>query len=146
MAGTFRWLEDVALADAAFEASGATLSDLFQAAGQAVIEALADPETVKQSWQRIIEHEAPDPGTLLFIWLSDLVFFKDAEGVVYHSVSADVGEKQLGAGWRLRSTVTGSPINPATQELRADVKGVTKHLFDVRQDRTGWMARVVLDL
>ncbi len=146
MAGTFRWLEDVALADAAFEAKGGTLSEVFQASGQAVIDALANPRTVQESWRRTLEREAPDAGSLLFDWLSDLVFFKDAEGVVYHSVSAEVGEQPGGMGWRLRSTITGAPIDSATQELRADVKGVTKHLFDIRHDQTGWTTRVVLDL
>lgn len=140
----FTFLEDIALADSAFEASGDSPSELFLAAGQALIETMVNPVTVSASWQRVIERQETDLAALLFDWLSDIVYVKDAEGVVFREAAARVQEEP--GGWRLWGTLTGEPIDPARHELRADVKAVTKHLYEVRQDGTRWAARVVVDI
>lgn len=146
MTPRFRFLEDVALADAAFEASGDTPSELFVAAARAVMETLANPATVAATWQRTINRQAPDLAALLFDWLSDLVYLKDAEGVAFREATAVVSEDRPHGGWTVRGTVTGEPIDPARHELRADVKAVTKHLYEVKQVNGRWVARVVLDI
>ncbi|MEW6543595.1 MAG: archease [Nitrospirota bacterium] len=145
MTSRFRFLDDVALADSAFEASGDSPSELFQAAARAVIETMVNPLTVTPAWRRAIERQAPDPASLLFDWLSDLVYLKDAEGIAFHDVDVAVVQGP-GGDWRLRGTVTGEPIDQGRHELRADVKAVTKHLYEVRQEGTRWTARVVLDI
>lgn len=146
MGGRFRFLEDVALADAAFEASGATPSELCAAASRALIETLADPDTVGSTWRRTVEREASSLADLLFDWLSDIVYYKDAAGVVFHEAEVAVEEEREGSRWRLRAVLVGEPIDPARHALRADVKAVTKHLYEVRGAGEEWAARVVLDI
>jgi SHS2 domain-containing protein len=144
MPPAFRFLEDVALADAAFEATGDSPSELFQAAAQAVIETLADPKTVVATWRQTITREDEDLASLLFDWLSEIVYVKDARGVVFREAVPVV--RLVNGRWRLDATLAGAPADPSTQELRADVKGVTKHLYELKQDGTRWTARVVLDI
>jgi SHS2 domain-containing protein len=146
MTRSFRFLEEVALADTAFEAFGDSPSELFVAAGQAVIETIANPETVQARWERVVERTAPELGDLLFDWLSDMVFLKDAEGVVFRQVAAVVTQDQPHGGWKLRGTLSGEPIDPSRHELHNDIKAVTKHLYEVRQQDGRWVARVVLDI
>jgi len=141
----YRVLENVALADAAFEAYGDSPAELFVAAAQAVIDTMADATTVRQAWRRTITREADDLSGLLFDWLSELVYLKDAEAVVFSGASAHVEQSPDGR-WHLCGTLTGEPIDPARQALHADVKAVTKHLYDVRHVGNQWMARVVLDI
>lgn len=145
MTSSFRFLEDVALADTAFDASGTSPSELCQAAAQAVIESMVDPGTVAPTWKRTIELTASDFPTLLFDWLSELVYLKDAEGISFRGANPTVREN-LRTGWHLTANVTGAPINAEQQDLRADVKAVTKHLYEVRQEPGHWTARVVLDV
>ncbi len=146
MPGTFRFLDDIALADMAFDAEGDSLSALFDAATEALLESLADPTSVAQTWRHAIDMEEPDIPTLLFEWLGRLVYLKDAHGVVFHRVSLSLEQRPKQSSWHLHADVIGAPVNPATQELRSDVKGVTKHLYAVTQDGTTWKARVVLDV
>lgn len=141
---SFRFLEDVALADVAFEATGDSPSEVFQAAAQAVIETLADPQTVVAARCLTITREDEDLAALLFDWLSEIVYVKDAQGVVFREAVPVV--RQEHGRWRLDATLVGAPVDPAAQELRADVKGVTKHLYELKQDGTRWTARVVLDV
>ena len=48
--------------------------------------------------------------------------------------------------WLLRARLIGAPVDQQTQELHADVKGVTKHLYRVSQEAGRWKALVVLDI
>jgi SHS2 domain-containing protein len=145
MPGQFRFLDDVALADAAFEASGGSPSELFVAAAHAVIETMVNPETVSPVQNRVIERQEESLEALLFEWLSAIVFLKDAESFLYRDASAKVTEAPS-ANWHLQGTLRGETIDPARHELRADVKAVTKHLYGIRREGGRWIARVVLDI
>ena len=145
MSHAFHFLDDVATADLAFEASGNSLQELFQGATCAVIETLADPTTVGSSWRQMIERTDEDPAELLFDWLSDLVYWKDAAGVVFSRSELTLIRQDLDC-WKLRGLLYGESVNGSTQTLRADVKGITKHLYEVKQEDMRWHARVVVDV
>ena len=144
MPASFQFLEDVALADLAFDAEGDSVQEVFEAASNAVIEAMADPTTVGATWEHCVEHVEVDLAELLFDWLSDFVYWKDAAGVVFSR--AVIAVTQASGQWTLAATLIGEPVNQVTQVLRADVKGVTKHLYRLYQDNGRWRARVVLDV
>ncbi len=110
MASSFRFLEDVALADTAFEATGDSLSELFTAAAGAVIETMVHRSSVGSSFERDVEHTEEDPASLLFDWLSDLVYLKDAEGVLFHAALATVTREAPSGRWRLHARLIGEPI------------------------------------
>jgi SHS2 domain-containing protein len=145
MSEQFRFLDDVALADVAFEASGDTPSELFHAAALAVIDTMVDPATVKVHTTRPVEYEESSPEALLFEWLSAIVYWKDADGMAYHDARVEVTELRQ-ATWRLHGLLQGEPIDTNRHDLRADVKAVTKHLYRVQRDGQRWLARVVLDI
>ncbi len=146
MASGFIFLDDVALADMAFDATGDSPEELFQAATQALIESLADPGTVRPLWKETVELEGEDLADLLFDWLNQLVYLKDAKAVVFHKVTLSLRQSEPSRGWRLRAQVSGATVDSTTQDLRSDVKGVTKHLYAVRREGGTWNARVVLDV
>ncbi len=146
MTADFSFLEDIALADSAFDASGDSPSELFQAAAQAVIETMVNPATVSASKTHTIARKDSDLASLLFDWLSDIVYLKDAQALVFREASAAVRHDPAQDSWQLQGTLTGEPIDQTRHELRADVKAVTKHLYEVRQDGGRWTARVVLDI
>jgi len=144
MAWTFRFLEEIALADIGFEAEGESVEDVFRGATQALLESMANPVTVSGGWERSIELTDMDLSSLLFEWLMEMVYWKDAAGVVYRE--APLTLKREGDGWLLRARLIGAPVNQRTQELHADVKGVTKHLYELKQTGDRWKVRVVLDV
>ncbi|MDF0674885.1 MAG: archease [Nitrospira sp.] len=145
MSHAFHFLDDVATADLAFEASGNSLQELFQGATCAVIEALADPTTVGSTWRQMIERTDEDPAELLFDWLSELVYWKDAAGVVFSRSELTLARQDHDC-WKLTGLLYGEPVNGSAQTLRADVKGVTKHLYRLGQEGGQWAVRVVLDV
>ena len=146
MTSSFRFLDDIALADSAFEARGSTPSELFAASGRAVIEAMVDPRTVSAGLTKSITRHDRNLEELLFDWLADIVYLKDAEGLVFRDAGCTVTCDQANREWHLQGTLGGEPIDPARHGLRADVKAITKHCYEVRRHDGGWIATVVMDI
>lgn len=144
MSYRFRFLENVALADIAFEAEGDSAEDLFRAATRALLETMADPESVAASWQRRIVKTDATLDDLLVEWLSEIVYWKDAAGVVFHE--APLNLSQEGGQWTIKAALLGAPVDHALQTLRNDVKGITRHLYRVWQEGSVWKATVVVDV
>ena len=105
---------------------------------------MANPATVSGGWERTIEQSAVDPSALLFDWLSEVVYWKDAAGVVFREAPLTLTRE--GEVWFLRARLIGAPVDQQTQELHADVKAVTKHLYDLKQTGGRWTVCVVLDV
>jgi SHS2 domain-containing protein len=143
MTQSFRFLDDVAVADIAFEAEGDSVEELFRAATRALLETMADPLTVGTSWEQAVEQAEDDPASLLFAWLETIVYWKDAAGVVFHEATLTVTRTDR---WVLQGRLVGARVDHRSQELRNDVKGITKHLYEVTQEGARWRARVVLDV
>jgi SHS2 domain-containing protein len=144
MASSFRFLEDVALADIAFEVEGDSIEALFQCASDALIEVMADPRTVGASWQQRASKADAALDDLLVEWLSEIVYWKDAAGVVYRE--APLTLTRSGDRWTVDGVLTGAAVDHAAQALRNDVKGITRHLFRLEQDGAVWKARIVVDV
>jgi len=132
------------MADTAFEAQGESVEEVFRGATQALLESMANPATVSGGWERTIERTDVDPSTLLFDWLSEVVYWKDAAGVVFREAPLTLTRE--GDVWLLRAGLIGAPVDQQTQELHADVKGVTKHRYELKQTGGSWKVTVVLDV
>ncbi len=139
----YRYLEDIATADAAFEVEGKTLEELFRDAAVATFEVMADTGTVKPEVTREIELKNEDVGDLLFDWLSELVYLKDAESLIFCRFDVNIRKNDA---CKLKATISGEPINQRKHSLRSDVKAVTYHMFEVKKTGENWTARVVLDI
>ena len=137
----FKFIEDIAIADVAFEATGKNLSELFESAAKATIESMANPKTVKQKIKKTIKKKAKNIDNLLFEFLEEIIFIKDKDALVFHGIKAKVDEKKI----TVQATITGDKIQPEKQELRQDVKAVTMHYYKVEKNKH-WKANVVLDV
>ncbi|MBI4344439.1 MAG: archease [Euryarchaeota archaeon] len=139
----YRYLEEVAIADVAFEAWGRDLGELFEAAALATFEVMVDLEGVESKVVKEIELENEEMDRLLYDWLSELVYLKDAEAMLFSRFQVRI----KGDGrYRLRAEAMGEEIDQARHRLRADVKAVTYHLFYLKKTEEGYRARVVLDI
>ena len=138
----FKFIEDVAIADVAFEATGKDLNELFKSAAQAVIESMANPKTVKPVIKKEIKKKEKDIEKLLFEFLEEIVYLKDKDAIVFHDVDVKVDEKKM----ELKATLRGDKIQPEKQELHQDVKAVTMHYYLVEKKDDVWKANVVLDI
>jgi SHS2 domain-containing protein len=141
----YHYLEDIATADVAFEAWGSTLEEMFVASADATVNVMVrDLNTVAAETTRTIRVEADAVDMLLFNFLQELVFYKDAETLLLR-VPAVAIEQQDGC-FTLHTEAQGEPLNPDKHELIVDVKAVTLYRFEVKQTPCGWEAMVILDI
>lgn len=142
----YRFLDEITISDAAFEATGCTLDEMFAAAADACIRVMVeDLASVQSKEKRTIDLEAETVEMLLFAFLQELIYFKDAENLLLRVPDASVRECEPGRV-AVTGTGTGEVIDPERHVLGTDVKAVTLHRFDVHRTGKGWTSTVVLDV
>jgi len=141
--GEFRFLEDVAIADAAFVAEGETLEDLFATCALATFEVMADTKRVEPKEETEIKLQHDELDGLLFDWLAELIYLKDAKEMFFGKFDLKIEKKNK---YILRGQVSGEKIDYKKHRVKVDVKAVTLHLFEVKKVRNRWQARIVLDI
>ena len=133
-----------ATSDIAFEARGATLPALFAAAAEALLAAtLANPAAVEARHAEPIALVEPDLELLLLRFLNELVFLRDARGLLLRPSRLAI--EQDGEA-RLSGELAGEPIDRERHRLEGDVKAATAHGLAVEREAAGWRATVTLDV
>jgi SHS2 domain-containing protein len=141
----YEYLEDIAVADAAFKAWGQTLEEMFCAAAEAVMNVMvADLETIDGQQQLTLQVESDAIDMLLFELLQELIFYKDAEQLVLRVQELEI--RRRNGLYTLRALAYGEQIDPGKHDLVVDVKAVTLHRFSVEQTSLGWETTVILDV
>lgn len=140
----YQYLEEIALADVAFLATGGSRDELFAAAAEALTNTMVeDPATIRPHETVSLQLEEPDLDLLLFSLLSELVYLKDARHLLLRPASLTIS----GLGpYTLAATLAGEVIDPGRHTLLTDVKAITLHSFAVERSAEGWQATVVLDV
>src|SRR6185369_17627709 len=106
----YRFLEDIALADVAFEAWGETREELFTTCAAALLRTMVDdPELVERSQTVTFSLDNEELDLLLYSFLAELVYFKDARRLLLHADSVSI-EGQEGA-FRLEAVTKGEEID-----------------------------------
>ena len=141
----YKFLEDVGTADIAFEATGRDLPELFTAAADATINVMIDNlDAIEPREARQIELSNDNVEMLLFDFLQELIYFKDAERLLLRARETQIDQK--GEAYFLKAKVAGERLDNTRHQQRADVKAVTLHGFSVEKFEGGWKARVLLDI
>lgn len=141
----YEYLEDLATADIAFNAWGDDLEETFRAAAEATMNVMVeDLDTIHRAERQTIELENEELDMLLFDFLQEIIYFKDAEQLLLRVDDIHISDED--GSYRLRATTSGERLDPDRHETRVDVKAVTFHRFALEKKDTGWEATVILDI
>ena len=141
----YKFLEEIGTADIAFEAVGRDLPELFRDAADATMNVMIDNlDAIEPRETRNIELSNEKIDMLLFDFLQELIYFKDAERLLLRTREVRIDERDQKCF--LKVETTGEPLDAARHHQRADVKAVTLHDFSVEKEDGGWKARVLLDI
>lgn len=141
----YRYLPDIATADVAFEATGASVEEMFAAAADATMNVMVeDLSTIVPGERRAIDVSSESLDMLLFEFLQELIFYKDAEQLLLRAPRVSV--ESDGGTYRLSAEAEGERIDTARHPFNVDVKAVTLHRFRVEETPDGWRATVILDI
>ena len=141
----YKYLEGLTSADVAFEATGKTPEEMFESAGMAVLGTMVrDPKKVAAKTKRIIAKRASTIEKLLFDFLDELIFLKDAEQMFFSEFKAKISGKE--GNYSLTVKSKGEKIDSKRHDIVIDAKAVTMHKFEVKKTPSGWRAQVIIDV
>jgi len=141
----YRYREDIATADVAFEAWGETREELFIAAADALLCTMTDaPGEVARKEEISIRLENDEADLLLWSFLQELIFYKDARKLLLHADQVSIAEQS--STFTMEATLRGEILDPSRHRLLVDVKAVTLHRLRLIREENIWQATVVLDV
>ncbi len=125
-------------ADVAVEATGGTLSELFESVASGLSAAHCD--SIPEEGDRFsLTVTAESTESLLFDYLDELIYQRDVRGVLPadHRVSIGSGAR------RLKASARGVPFGAIDAR---EIKAVTYSEMDIERTPSGWRAYVVFDV
>lgn len=145
MKTAYRYIGEIATADIAFEATGASLEEAFTAAAEALTNVMIEePDRIERKKKIEVRLENTDADMLLFDFLGELVYYKDAKRLLLRVDEINITKDD--SGYSLSALLSGEEVDQKKHPLGADVKAVTLHMFTLERTEGGWKATVVLDI
>jgi len=128
-------------ADIGIIVHGENLKALFENAGEAFFRLITDLRKVRRRTERRINIGGESLDRLMVDWLSELLYLHDVENLLFKGFKVEsVGEDGL------RAIVKGEPFQEGVHVIKTEVKAVTYHQIEVRQENGHWRAQVIFDL
>ncbi len=140
----FKILEKIATADIAFEAYGKNYNELFENSALAATSVMVDLKDLNSEIKKEIALQNKDIERLLFDFLNEIVFLKDAESLLFCEFNVEIKENK--SGFSLNAVLSGENINPGRHNLKIDIKAITMHMFKIEKKKDKFTATVVLDI
>ncbi|WMW22132.1 archease [Methanolobus mangrovi] len=138
----FEYLEHTA--DAKFRAYGKTLEEAFQNAALAMLNVMVDTSSVKNSSSVDIELTSPDLDSLLFDWLSEILFVFEVDEMVFGSVR--VNELNIcDEECSMSATLSGEAMDLSVHVFDTEVKAATYNDMRIEKTDDGWMIQATVD-
>jgi len=120
---------------------GENLKALFENAGEAFFHLITDLRKVRRRIERRIHIGGESLDRLMVDWLSELLYLHDVENLLFKGFQVEsVGEDGL------RAVVKGEPFQEGVHVIKTEVKAVTYHRIEVRQENGRCRAQVIFDL
>ncbi len=131
-------------ADTMFEAYGKSVEELFENSALAVEEIMVKLDSLKIEESYNITFEADSLENLLYDFLSELIFVKDTEGLLFKKFKVIVQHKNK--KYELIAECLGEKLNRERHELHDDAKAITMHEFVVKKIKDKWSSKVIVDI
>lgn len=128
-------------ADIGLRVFGRTLMDLFVNAGHGLVAIALEPQDAGPAERIVLTARGSDRESLLVNWLSEILFFMDAEGWVFREFRV----QKLGDN-AIEGEGLGERRDPALYPRTVAVKAVTYHQLSVLKTAEGWEAVVYFDI
>jgi len=128
-------------ADVGIIAHGADLPQLFANAALGLFSLMVQTSGVRQTEERVIEVQARNLESLLVRWLTELLYYLDAEEMLFSRF--EITEM---SDTSLRARAFGERIDRNRHDLRFGVKAVTRHMLEIAPEDGGYRATIIFDI
>ena len=129
-------------ADVKFRAYGKNLEEAFSNAALAMFATITDIEKIEAREEKLIDVEAKKKDSLLYDFISELLFFIDTEGYLVHEVK-ELTIKEEGDKYKLHAVVLG---DSGDYEIKTQIKAATYSDMFIKEEDGKVTVQMVLDI
>lgn len=133
------------MTDAVIEAYGNTLEEAFENAAKGLNDTMIDIKTVSPNNEINIAAKGHDLHSLLFDWLDKVMLLLVADGIVMSEFSVKIGQSK-NTGYSLIGIAKGEKLNLEKHNYKVEIKAVTYHEMEIKQEGEKTTVRFLLDL
>jgi SHS2 domain-containing protein len=127
-------------ADVGIIAYGADMKQAFANAAKGLFSLITELSDVEEALHRDIELTAADAESLLVDWLNELVYYFDAEGILFKRFDISALNNN-----HLKARGYGEKADSARHELKMGVKAATYHMLKIEKNN-GYRVQVLFDI
>ena len=132
------------MTDAVIEAYGTTLEEAFENSAKALSDTMIDLKTVRPEKEIKFCAKGHDLYSLLFNWLDKVMLLIVADGIALSQFFIKI--KQHNSGYSLEGTTRGEPLDLDRHRYKVEIKAVTYHEMEIKQEKGMVTLRFLLDL
>ena len=125
-------------ADVMIECGGKNIEECFSNMAYAMFDQIVDAAKIENRTFRDLEAEGEDDESLLYAFLSELLFIHDCDGLVFCGFDIEID------GNKVKCRAFGEPLDLKKHSPKTEIKAVTYHMLKV--DRAVPSAIVVFDV
>ena len=143
MPGGYRFLEH--MTDAIVEAYGTSLEEAFENAAKGLVDTMLDLKSVRPKKEIVISLTGHDLYSLLFDWLDKVMLSVVADGTALSHFTVKI-IPQHSNGYALKGIARGGKLDIERHGYKVEIKAVTYHEMEIRQEKDMITIRFLLDL
>jgi len=141
LAGGYRFLDHVT--DAVIEAHGETLEEAFENGAKGVNDTMVDLKTIRPDREITIGAKGHDLYSLLFDWLDRVMLLLVADGIVMSEFSVRIKQSN---GFSLEGIAKGEKLDIKRHHYKVEIKAVTYHEMEIKEEKGRATVKFLLDL
>jgi SHS2 domain-containing protein len=139
------------MTDAVIEAYGSTLEAAFENAAMALCDTMIDLKLVVPRNEFKFSAKGNDLYSLLFDWLDQVMLLLVADRIAMSQFSVNIKQNNNnnnndGVSYLLEGTAKGEPLDLDRHHYKVEIKAVTYHEMEIKQENGIFIARFLLDL
>jgi SHS2 domain-containing protein len=132
------------MTDAIIEAYGITLEEAFENAAKGLSDTMIDLKTVRPKKEIKFSAKGHDLYSLLFDWLDKVLLLMVSDWIAMSQFSIKI--RQHNKGYSIEGTTRGEPLDLDRHRYKVEIKAVTYHEMEIKQEKGRVTVRVLLDL
>lgn len=136
-----RYKEIEHTADIGIIVYGETQAELFANGLFALFDCMVEIETLPNDISREIALRSDNVETLFRKWLSEFLYIFNTESIALPCVRITHID-----GESVSASAQGGRFDPARHMLKTEIKAVTYHQLEVKEEKGAWTAKVIFDV
>lgn len=132
-------------ADIAVDVDADKLNELFIASAQAWRDSISDDKIPTLLNEKSLGIQEANLEVLLVSFLSELNYLFQQESWIMNSIHSIEVLKE-GNNWHLRAKIFGSHFDHNKLKLKAEIKAITYHQMEIKEEQGKFFTRIVFDI